>query len=229
MPVENSARYAAKGAEPMNILFQGASIVDCYRKRDDEADTFTRTSTCGKVTLGNGFAMMTAALLTARRPGDDLRFANRGIGGNTTWNLLDRWQTDTIDLKPDMVVLQIGSNDAAKPTTPDEYEANLNTLIERTKAALPAVRFVLLELVPFPNGCVTGDRLAFMRAYQQAQRQMATQQGAAFVALDSLFADLSAKSGDPWLWSTDGIHPTFAGHMAMALAVADAVERMLED
>lgn len=40
-----------------------------------------------------------------------IEFINRGIGGETTQQLLSRFQQDTIDLSPDMVIIQAGIND----------------------------------------------------------------------------------------------------------------------
>ena len=98
------------------ILFQGDSITDCSRSRQDPAH------------LGAGYAMLAASWLTALVPGSGLRFLNRGISGNRAKDLRARWQTDCLDLKPNWVSILIGVNDTWRrfdqndPTTADAYD-----------------------------------------------------------------------------------------------------------
>ena len=72
------------------ILFQGDSITDAGRNRED---------TNG---LGGGYAMMAASQMQALHPGLGLTFVNKGISGNRAVDLAGRWQEDCLDLKPEL-------------------------------------------------------------------------------------------------------------------------------
>ena len=60
---------------------------------------------------------------------------NAGFPGDTTLELLKKFQRDVAVREPDLVVLLIGSNDMLYPghmLTIGEYCKNLNTLLDRT-------------------------------------------------------------------------------------------------
>src|SRR4051812_26396774 len=85
------------------IVMIGDSITDCERKRpvgEGKNDA-----------LGKGYVSLVHAMLHARYPELALRVVNMGIGGNTTRDLKQRWETDVLDLKPDWISIMIGIND----------------------------------------------------------------------------------------------------------------------
>jgi len=49
----------------------------------------------------------------------------------------------------------------------------------------------------------------------QVVRELATQYGAHLIGADGMFAGLAATTG-PAYWAEDGVHPTPAGHAALA-------------
>ena len=81
------------------LLFIGDSITDCGRQELPYAP------------LGCGYVNFAANFLLASIPHLNLTIENRGIGGNSTRDLRDRWQEDCLDLKPDIVSVMIGIND----------------------------------------------------------------------------------------------------------------------
>ena len=84
----------------MKIIFFGDSISDAGRDRFDESD------------LGAGYVKIAAGKLRLLYPDNEFVVLNRGVGGDRTEQLLARVQTDVIDEKPDVVILQVGINDA---------------------------------------------------------------------------------------------------------------------
>ena len=92
----------SKGA---TILFQGDSITDAGRSRE-------RANVANdQVALGAGYAWLAGAELLVDRPQAELKIYNRGISGNKVFQLADRWQTDCLDLKPNLLSILIGVND----------------------------------------------------------------------------------------------------------------------
>ena len=73
------------------ILFQGDSITDGARNKDNAVD------------LGHGYPYILAAKLGHLYPEKCLQFYNRGISGNRVPNLQARWQQDCLDIKPTIV------------------------------------------------------------------------------------------------------------------------------
>ena len=83
----------------MKILFQGDSITDADRDREDPHN------------LGNGYPKDAARFLKEKFPEIDFEFIDLGISGNQTIDLVNRLQSDFIDIQPDIVSILIGVND----------------------------------------------------------------------------------------------------------------------
>ena len=76
-------------------------------------------------------------------------YVNRGIGGQTTAQMLLRFRADVLALQPRVVVILAGTNDVAGnagPVTTAQIQDNLATLSELAK--LHGVRVVLASLLP---------------------------------------------------------------------------------
>src|SRR5471030_2265481 len=120
------------------ILFTGDSITDCGRVREDARH------------LGSGYAAWTAAHLQARLAAPQLKIFNRGNGGNRMCDLLQRFDTDMLALKPTVVSILIGINDTWRrydsnnATEAKAYERDYRALLEKIARQLKA-RVVLLE------------------------------------------------------------------------------------
>lgn len=191
------------------VLFQGDSITDCARKREITDS------------LGDGYARITASILAARYPEMNLAFVNRGISGNRTSDLLKRWQEDCIDLEPDVLSILIGVNDvwrhfdSGDATSAAAFQENYREILERTRAALPSVRLILMEPFVLP---VPADRRAWRSDLDPKiaiVRELAGEYGALYVPLDGLFAAAACRQ-HPAYWAEDGVHPSAAGHGLIA-------------
>ena len=68
-------------------------------------------------------------------------FINKGIGGNTSTNLLARFDADVRPYNPSFVWIISGTNDYWQGVTAETYKANLATLVSKIKAinAVPVV------------------------------------------------------------------------------------------
>ena len=190
------------------ILFQGDSITDGNRGRNADPNHI----------LGHGYQALVAARFGANLAERHLVFMNRGISGNRVSNLERRWQTDTIDLKPDILSILIGVNDLGAGVTAEQYEEQYDQLLADTMKALPNVRLVLGE----PFGLPVGAKRTNWEKYHAdlAVRQaivvkLATKYHAAIVHYQKMFDDATKRApADYWIW--DGVHPTFSGHQLMA-------------
>ena len=200
----------------MTILFQGDSITDVGRDRENDA--------C----LGNGYPHFVAAALRAEFPNYNLNFINRGISGDTSALMLARWEEDCIDLKPDLVSVLIGINDtwrrydSATITTAQQYEDNYRAALRRIREALGNIPIVILEpfLLPFVE-----DKKHYREDLDpkiQVARNLAKEFNATYIPLDGIFAQ-QAIASESKIWSADGVHPTDAGHMLITEHWLEAV------
>ena len=80
---------------------------------------------------------------------DSNNFVGRGIGGQTTPQLLLRFRQDVLDLRPKKVILLAGINDIAENTGPISLEAIMENIKGMTEMALAnEVEMVLCAVLP---------------------------------------------------------------------------------
>ena len=198
---------------PFSILFQGDSITDGNRGRDADPNHI----------MGHGYAFCIAARMGADYPDRKLEFINRGISGNTIADLNQRWQTDTIAHKPDVVSILIGVNDVLAgfnngSKAGNDFEDSLRRLVNSTREALPSAVIVLGEPFILPVGMVMKDTQRWDGAIAQAQgavRTVTSESGAVLIEYQKMFSEACKRApANYWIW--DGIHPTYSGHELMA-------------
>lgn len=186
----------------MKILFQGDSITDWGRDRNDIHN------------LGNGYPKYAAKFLTERYPDIDFEFINLGIGGNQTKDLVARLDTDFIDIQPDIVSILIGVNDTwhhagQKDWIPNEvFEERYRTVLTAIKEKTNA-KIMMMEpfLIPTEDKAFFREDLA---PKIEIIRKLAREFADIYLPTDGLLA--SAFIGDdPLSYAADGVHPTAKG------------------
>ena len=204
------------------ILFQGDSITDAGRNREEKTFNNTRG-------LGNGYALLAASTLLHAHADKNLQIANRGISGNKVYQLAERWDEDCLHLRPAVLSVLIGVNDfwhmlnGNYEGTIETYRTDLNALLERTKQALPDVKLIIGE--PFAvTGTKAVDDKWFPRfdEYRNAAREIAEKFQAVFIPYQSIF-DKATKTAPAVYWTPDGVHPSLAGSQLMAEAWLKAI------
>jgi lysophospholipase L1-like esterase len=199
------------------ILFQGDSITDSGRAKDDPGFNTSHS-------LGSGYPMLTAAAILEKHAELDLKICNKGISGNKVYQLVDRWETDCFAVKPDILSILIGVNDiwhklnGTYNGTVEIYRKDFIALLEMTKRVLPNVKLILGE--PFGvRGikAVNDNWYPEFYEYQKASREIATQFGAAFIPYQAIF-DEAQKHAPGVYWTADGVHPSLAGAQLMSQA-----------
>ena len=199
------------------ILFQGDSITDGKRGRNADPNHI----------LGHGYAFIIAAKFGAAFPELKLEFINRGVSGNTVPDLQKRWQADTLDLKPDILSILVGVNDAGRGLPMDQYEPAYEKIIAEARSANPQLKLVLCEPFTLPVGRKIEGYDTWSADIKQRQAivaRLAKKHGAALVQFQRVFDDAIARApADYWIW--DGVHPTYRGHQLMA----DEWERVVRE
>ena len=203
------------------LVLIGDSITDCGRARPVGEGLFNA--------LGNGYVSILDAMITAADPTRVVRVTNMGSSGNTSADLVQRWETDVIALQPTVVTIMIGTNDvwrqfdsAARPeqyVDPEFYRANLMHLVEQTQ---PLVRGLLLA-TPFYLEALPNDRMrARMDEYGSIVKEVAALYQTDFLDTQTLFEPfLAARHSADIAW--DRVHPTLTGHFILAKGFANAL------
>lgn len=198
----------------MRILFQGDSVTDAGRNREDPMD------------LGPGYPSVTARLLREAFPEEEFIFWNRGISGNRTENLLARLQSDFLDLKPDLVTILIGVNDSWHRLEPTFIETTHEMLEQNYRAVLEALKernIPVVMMEPFVMPVERTDPFR-MDLYGKIEviRKLAREYAIAYIPLDGLAAADAVANG-PFHLADDGIHPNEAGIAWLGNLVAETL------
>jgi lysophospholipase L1-like esterase len=219
--MNKNQRIRLSGGE--TILFQGDSITDAGRKREDEGSPNNQSM------LGGGYPLFTAVDILATFPEKDLKIFNRGISGNKVYQLAERWDKDCLGLKPDILSILIGVNDLwhAKSGkyagTLETYETDYKALLARTRKELPNVKIVICEPFIIHGGKALDDTWEpEFAGYRNAARSLAYDLGLSFVPFQSVFNEALKKAPAAY-WGPDGVHPSLAGRQLMAKAWMKAV------
>lgn len=207
------------------ILFQGDSITDAGRNKEKEEANDTQS-------LGSGYAGLAAAQLLLTHANLRLKCYNKGISGNKVYQLTERWEEDTLRLKPTVLSILIGVNDfwhtLAKESpyegTIADYKNDLTKLLEKTKERLPDTKLIIGEPFAVKNvKAVNDDWYPKFDAYRMAAKEIATQFGAGFIPYQKVFDEAQRQAPAPY-WTGDGVHTTLAGAALMAAAWLKVVE-----
>lgn len=231
LPVNDSkASNAGERAKELKagavILFQGDSITDGNRGRNEDPNHI----------MGHGYAFSIASRVGADYPEQRYQFYNRGISGNKVSDLAGRWQSETLDIKPDVLSILVGINETVslvlqrEPVVyAEKYEKIYNVLLEQTLEQFPTILFVLCEPFLLKVGRIEERWEEYHSDVIQRQaivRKLAAKFNTVFVGFQEVFDKACEKApADYWIW--DGVHPTVAGHELMAREWLKQVEKRI--
>lgn len=149
-------------------------------------------------------------------------YINRGIGGQTTPQMLIRFRQDVIDLHPKVVVILAGTNDIAGNTGPmrlEDIEANYASMADLARAN--HIRVVLSSVLPVHNYTPQSQNMFAQRSPTKILALNRWLKDYVAAHPDSLYLDyFTAMVDDEGLLkrdlAEDGLHPNSAGYKIMA-------------
>ena len=203
----------------MKILFQGDSITDAGRDRNDIHN------------LGNGYPKYAAKFLAEKYTDIDFEFIDLGISGNQTKDLVARLDTDFIDIQPDIVSILIGVNDTwhhaeQKDWIPNEiFEERYRTVLTAIKEKTNA-KIMMMEpfLIPTEDKAFFREDLA---PKIEIIRKLAREFADIYLPTDGLLA--SAFIGDdPLSYAADGVHPTAKGAEFIGMLYCEYISDIID-
>lgn len=151
-------------------------------------------------------------------------YFNRGIGGQTSDQMLLRFQADVVALRPYAVVIEGGGNDLRLGATDEEIEAQLTSLTQLASAN--GIRVVLASLTPVCDCFVprTPSRpLSRLLAINRWIWQYSQRHGYVYLDYWTPLADSQGMMRREY--TIDGVHPNDAGYAPMAVAAEQAIRK----
>ena len=164
---------------------------------------------------GLGFAPQLQA--TLRRHGIAATVIDGGVSGDTSEAGKARlsWTLDSLERKPDLVILELGANDMLRGLDPGLTERNLGLILAELKRRQIPVLFAGMRAAPNLDP-------AYVARFDAIYPALARRHGAASYPF---FLDgVAAQRG---MQQADGMHPTFAGVKRIVLGITPAVKRAL--
>jgi lysophospholipase L1-like esterase len=161
-------------------------------------------------------------------------YINRGIGGQTTTQMLVRFRQDVIDLQPKVVIILAGTNDIAGNTGPmrlEDIEANYASFAEL--ALIKNIKVIYCSMLPVHNYT------------EKAKDFFAQRPPEKIIALNRWLKDYCATASNGCVYldyfssmvddkglmkkdlADDGLHPNAAGYKIMAPLAEAAIEKPL--
>ena len=157
-------------------------------------------------------------------------YINRGISGQTTPQMLIRFRSDVVDLKPKVVVILAGINDIAGNTGPSTLEMimdNIKSMAEIAKAN--GIKVVLCSVlraahIPWRSNM---EAVTKVMKLNQMIKAYTTENGVIY--LDYFTAMADEQNGLKQALTHDGVHPNLTGYKIMEPLAEEAVAKALSE
>lgn len=134
------------------VVFAGDSVTDMGSERPVGEGLFDN--------LGRSYVRVIENMLMAWYPKLNIRITNSGISGNTSKDLLERFDRDVVELNPQWVSICIGINDVWRQfdvpacrdyaVSVEEYEKNLEAMILKIRGKVKGI-FICTPYYIEPN------------------------------------------------------------------------------
>ncbi len=161
-------------------------------------------------------------------------YVNRGIGGQTTPQMLIRFRPDVIALRPAVVVILGGTNDIGGNTGPMRIEDIANNLASMAELAhVHRIRVILSSVLPVHNYTSEAAVRLIGRPPGKIRELNCRLEGYCekngYLYLDYFSSMVDEKGLLKKDLAEDGLHPTPAGYKIMAPLAQAAIEKLLAE
>ena len=151
---------------------------------------------------------------------------NRGIGGDRTYDVLDRMKVSVYDAKPKVVALLIGGNNVLGSYNLKQTATEYEEILKGIQGTLPETRVVVLSLTSMGGQCAAKNPEAALLNYKI--KDLAEKYGYTFVDVFTPLFD-PEKMEIRAEYTLDGAHLTDEGYRVLSAnvkpAIADALAR----
>lgn len=149
--------------------------------------------------------------------GMDFDVVGRGVSGEVAQGAADRMKKEIDDTKPDLVVWQVGTNDAIRHVSIEAFKNCLRT----TLAWLAENKLDVVLVDPQYGKVLTADD--YYERVVKAVADIAKESGVLLVDRFQAMLELQRARGDTYYLSADNLHMNDRGHRCMAEQLARAI------
>ncbi len=157
------------------------------------------------------------AILEHALKGVDIELVNRGVSGEVAEIAAERIKSEVALAKPELVLWQLGTNDALERVDPAEFEATVRSTIRWLKENEIDVALVGLQYTP-----LLAQDQGYAAIHDSLQRA-ATLESVLYVRRDDAMRFIARARANMELMSKDKFHLNDLGYQCMAEHVAHAV------
>jgi len=155
-------------------------------------------------------------------------YINRGIGSQTTPQMLIRFKQDVVDLNPKVVVICAGTNDIAGNTGPSTLKMIVDNITAMAEIANANNIKVIISSVhpaydyPWRTGLKPNEKIPALNKLLKAYTEKND-----FIYLDYFSAMVDDKNGLRSDLGSDGVHPNKKGYQIMGPLAEAAIKKAL--
>lgn len=155
-------------------------------------------------------------------------YINRGIGGQTTPQMLIRFRPDVINLQPKVVVILAGTNDIAGNTGFTTEQTIIGNIISMAQLAQAnGIKVVISSIIPvydypWKPGLAPVAKIA---SINESLKTFAKRNGMVYLDYYAVMAD--ERKGLKTSLTYDGVHPNKEGYQVMAPLAEAAIREAL--
>lgn len=204
------------------IIFIGDSITDC--NRDYQALPARWNS------WGDGYVSLINAYTTGVFPEKEWMVINKGVSGDRITDLLNRWDEDVIELRPDWVNIMIGINDVWRhfdgtfcqeiQVSSYLFESVYRKLIEKTISKVKGISLMSAFMVEKEKN---DPMRKMVDEFNQITQKIALDYNLSYINVQALI-DEFLQCQSSYVLSSDRVHPSLAGHVLIAKSWIDLFE-----
>jgi lysophospholipase L1-like esterase len=159
---------------------------------------------------------------------DNQTYINRGIGGQTTPQMLLRFRQDVIAHKPEIVVILAGTNDIAGNTPLKDLETVAGYIFSMVELAhANGIKVIVSSVIPaadYPWRSGKNPDVEIPKLNQMI-KDYCTENN--FKYLDYFSSMTDGKNGLIESYGYDGVHPNKKGYEIMTVMVEEAIQDLL--
>ena len=156
-------------------------------------------------------------------------YINRGIGGQTTPQMLIRFKPDAIDLNPHAIIILAGTNDIAGNTGPSTVKMITDNIFSMAELAIAyEIKVVLSSILPvyqYPWVDDVLDPPSSIDSINSKIKEYVENKG--LVYLDYYSSMVDDQKGLKLDFTGDGVHPNEAGYRVMSAIAGEIISQVL--
>lgn len=157
------------------------------------------------------------------------QLVGRGIGGQASSQMLVRFRQDVINLKPQVVVINCGTNDIAENNGPYDEDITMDNIMSMTELAIANdITVVLSSVLPCDSFCwnpSVKDVTQKIHALNERISAYAASRGLTYI---NYHDGMTTRNGalNP-SYTEDGVHPNSTGYYVMEKILTGAIDGLL--